>query len=547
MRQRGRPYLAPARCLPTEFADPPGHVVFPVLWLAVFLPTFTLDCCQRGAPSYEGPLGITEQDRLVAFNALAAAAGVQPGQTIPTVFALLPSIHLIERSRARESEALQGLAAWAQQFTPTLSLRLPVDAADPAGLLLDVAGSLRLFNGPDRLTRRVLSGLAENGFPAHTGSACTPTGAWLLARHRNALHADTPNRLRALLARLPVRLLACAQPHEAALQAIGVRTIEHLMQLPRAGLARRFGLELLDELDRATGQRPDPQSVFMTPDSFESHLDLPGPVEDSERLLFGARRLLLQLCGWLAGRQAGARRISLSAEHERYPATLIRFGPDRPSRDPSQLGLLLAEALRRTKLAAATSSLKLQCHDVHHYAPASTELFPGAATAHEQIDRLVERLKARLGNEQVSQLHQVAEHRPEYAWRAEPVQRLPAYTPEPARPRADYATRPPRPAPQSPIALRAALHSAAGSLPAPLRPLWLIEPPLTLSERNNRPFWESPLSLLAGPERIESGWWDDKLVLRDYFIAEDTSHRLVWIFRERLSASGAWYLHGRFG
>ncbi len=518
-----------------------------MLWLAVFLPTFTLDCCQRGAPSYEGPLGITEQDRLVAFNALAAAAGVQPGQTIPTVFALLPSIHLIERSRARESEALQGLAAWAQQFTPTLSLRLPVDAADPAGLLLDVAGSLRLFNGPDRLTRRVLSGLAENGFPAHTGSACTPTGAWLLARHRNALHADTPNRLRALLARLPVRLLACAQPHEAALQAIGVRTIEHLMQLPRAGLARRFGLELLDELDRATGQRPDPQSVFMTPDSFESHLDLPGPVEDSERLLFGARRLLLQLCGWLAGRQAGARRISLSAEHERYPATLIRFGPDRPSRDPSQLGLLLAEALRRTKLAAATSSLKLQCHDVHHYAPASTELFPGAATAHEQIDRLVERLKARLGNEQVSQLHQVAEHRPEYAWRAEPVQRLPAYTPEPARPRADYATRPPRPAPQSPIALRAALHSAAGSLPAPLRPLWLIEPPLTLSERNNRPFWESPLSLLAGPERIESGWWDDKLVLRDYFIAEDTSHRLVWIFRERLSASGAWYLHGRFG
>ena len=115
-----------------------------------------------------------------------------------------------------------------------------------------------------------------------------------------------------------------------------------------------------------------------------------------------------------------------------------------------------------------------------------------------------------------------------------------------------------RSASKSPIALRAALHGAAarnawrthqaaGSLPAPLRPLWLIEPPLALSERNNRPFWESPLSLLAGPERIESGWWDSKLVLRDYFIAEDASHRLVWIFRERLNASGAWYLHGRFG
>ena len=530
-----------------------------MLWLAVFLPSFTLDCCQRGAPSSENALGITECDRLVAINPIAAAAGAQPGQTTATVFALLPAIQLIERSRARESEALRGLAAWAQQFTPTVSLRLPVEATDPAGLLLDVAGSLRLFNGPDRLVRRVQAGLTENGFPSYVGSACTPTGAWLLAQHRQSLHADTPNRLRALLARLPVRLLTSALPHEAALQAIGARTLEHLMQLPRAGLARRFGLELLDELDRATGQRPDPQPVFIPPDSFESHLDLPAPVEDSERLLFGARRLLLQLCGWLAGRQAGARRISLHAKHERCPATLIRFGPDRPSRDPSQLGLLLAEALRHTRLTAATSSLKLQCHDVHHYAPASTELFPGAATAHEQLDRLVERLKARLGGEQVSQLHQVAEHRPEYAWRAAPVQRLPSPGPEPTSPRARHPVRPlARSASKSPIALRAALHGAAarnawrthqaaGSLPAPLRPLWLIEPPLALSERNNRPFWESPLSLLAGPERIESGWWDSKLVLRDYFIAEDASHRLVWIFRERLNASGAWYLHGRFG
>ena len=512
-------------------------------WFAVFLPSFTLDCCQRGIPMAEAAVGVTEQNRLVACNPLAAAAGVQPGYTTATVLARLASIQLIERSPARESEALHGLAAWAQQFTPTVSLRLPDQATDPAGLLLEAAGSLRLFGGPDRLLKRLHSGLTDNGFPAHIGSADTPTGAWLLARHRPPLHADTPHRLRALLARLPVHLLACATPHEAALQAIGIRTIEQLMQLPRAGLARRFGMEMLEELDRATGHRPDPQPVFVAPVCFDARLDLPAPVEDAERLLFGARRLLLQLCGWLAGRQAGARRITLSAEHERCPATLIRFGPDRPSRDASQLSLLLSEALQRCRLAAATSSLRLQCSDVHDYAPASAELFPGIATAHEQIDRLVERLKARLGREQVSQLHHVAEHRPEYAWRAEPA-RVPEHAPRALR---------------SPTRLHSALHSAAARKawsapsaaspppPALLRPLWLIEPPIALAERNNRPFWESPLSLVAGPERIESGWWDERLVLRDYFIAEDTSHRLLWVYRERLQASGAWYLHGRFG
>ena len=410
----------------------------------------------------------------------------------------------------------------------------------------------------------------------------TARGAWLLARHRNGLHADTAPRLQSLLNRLPARLLESAHRQDTALQAIGVRTIGDLMQLPRAGLARRFGPELLEDIDRASGQRPDPRSVFVPPACFDSRLELPAPVEDAERLLFAARRLLLQLCGWLLGRQGGARRITLHAEHERRPATPVRFGPDRPSRDPVQLGQLLTEALRQCTLPAATSCLRLQCEDVHDYTPPTAELFPGAATAHEQIDRLIERLKARLGPAQVSQLHQVAEHRPEYAWRSSPAQlsgaisaatsrrsaiSSPATPPAGSHPTKAQHARKAAPAraalarsPGVAAPAPASLHTAAAqrawqtreSRPANmstlLRPIWLLDPPVVLSERNNRPFWESPLSLLAGPERIESGWWDDHLMLRDYFIAEDSAHRLLWIFRERLSQSGvAWYLHGRFG
>lgn len=87
----------------------------------------------------------------------------------------------------------------------------------------------------------------------------------------------------------------------------------------------------------------------------------------------------------------------------------------------------------------------------------------------------------------------------------------------------------------------------AGALP---RPLWLLQTPVALDERNSQPWWRGPLSLLAGPERIESGWWDGGLVQRDYFVAEDADHVLYWIFRERPSAACSrqgWYLQGRFG
>ena len=51
------------------------------------------------------------------------------------------------------------------------------------------------------------------------------------------------------------------------------------------------------------------------------------------------------------------------------------------------------------------------------------------------------------------------------------------------------------------------------------------------------------LHLLAGPERIESGWWDGADVRRDYHTIEWHNAR-AWVFREH--ASGRWYLHGWF-
>ena len=80
------------------------------------------------------------------------------------------------------------------------------------------------------------------------------------------------------------------------------------------------------------------------------------------------------------------------------------------------------------------------------------------------------------------------------------------------------------------------------------RPLWLLPEPVPLSERDQRPWWRGPLTLLAGPERIETGWWDDGLVQRDYFIAEGESAGWVWIFRTRSRDDDAgWYLQGMFG
>jgi protein ImuB len=48
------------------------------------------------------------------------------------------------------------------------------------------------------------------------------------------------------------------------------------------------------------------------------------------------------------------------------------------------------------------------------------------------------------------------------------------------------------------------------------------------------------------PERIESGWWDGKDAVRDYYCATDIRGVRLWIFREH-TAPHRWFLHGIFG
>ncbi|HEU4621096.1 MAG TPA: DNA polymerase Y family protein, partial [Burkholderiaceae bacterium] len=82
------------------------------------------------------------------------------------------------------------------------------------------------------------------------------------------------------------------------------------------------------------------------------------------------------------------------------------------------------------------------------------------------------------------------------------------------------------------------------------RPAWLLDVPRRLTVRGDSPYYEGPLTLVAGPERIETGWWEgrERMAVRDYFIAETNDARLMWVYRERAQGGQgeAWYLHGKF-
>ncbi|HKW39407.1 MAG TPA: DNA polymerase Y family protein [Burkholderiales bacterium] len=471
------------------------------MWIAIRLPQLPLEIFLRGSSTPE-PFALQERHRVFACDRKAATRGVRPGMAVSAALALAPGLRLAPRDPAAETEALLGVAGWAAQFAPGVALEFP-DA-----VLLDAAGSLKLFGGLAALLGRLRRELAEMGWSARLAGAPTPRGAFWLALAGSERFVDSEAELEPTLAPLPVAVLRGDGETLETLAAIGARTLGGLFALPREGVARRFGQRLLDDLDRALGRLPDPRNFFVPPPRFRAAIELPAEVAQSEALLFAAKRLIVQLAGFLAARSGGVQRFVFRLKHRRRAATEVVIGLVAPSRDAEHLTLLARERFSSLELAEPAREIALEVDDVAPLAGRNLGLLLEQGKPQGDWERLIERLRARLGTGAVRGIAVRAEHRPELA--------STAADPGAKQPRLEFGER----------------------------PIWLLESPRPLAEIGARPHHQGPLELLAGPERIESGWWDGSDVARDYFIARMQNEALVWIYRER--GGGGWYLHGLF-
>ena len=522
-------------------------------WLAIHCPTLPLDCILRRWPEgIEPALAVTDLDgsrRFIAVATRAAeACGVRAGQAVATSLALLPDLILIARNPEDERKALCEAALAALRFTPIVSLRA-------SGLVMEISASLKLFGGRRALKKDIAQAVRMQGLRIAIAEAPTPHGAWLLAQH--AANRKQPARYESFIAALdalPIPHLESATPYLDRFDGIGCRTLADLRRLPEKGLARRFGPALLDELARAAGDKPDPQMVFEAPSRFDARIELMARVENAEALVFAAQRLIAQLAGWLTARRAAVRSFTLVLHHDRWtrdeiPPTGLTIALATPGNDAARLTALVRERLSRLELVAPVLELALEAPAIVDERESDGTLFPAREQAAETLARLIEKLTARLGPDAMMRIERVADHRPERAWRE--VCDEAAWLDRAAVRKASsgHGSRRAKARGHGPRTKPIASHGTALACTVGPRPSWLLTEPKRLAVRAHRPVFDSPLDLLAGPERIESGWWDDGPVTRDYFIAENEAGCLVWVYRERLPANGKalWYLQGLFG
>ncbi len=437
---------------------------------------------------------------VIAADTRARALGVHSGEALMAAHAIAPDVVFRARDTALEVATLDELAAACARFTPSLAL------APPDTILLEVSASLRLFGGREALLQALADTLTGLGLIMRSGLAPTP-----LAAHWFALAATTapvgPGWQDALDA-LPLEVLGIGTDVSAAtlelLAELGLQRLAQVRRLPREGLARRQARAVLDALARARGEVPDPRRWHEPPARFASTLALPVATANTEPLLFAVSRLVAGLIAWLAARHAGIDRFTLELVHEDHSVTSFVIISGEPLRENSRLMLLTRERLSALTLPAPVDTLRLIA-DAPVLRPGRTpDLFGDPARNHENAVLLLDRLRARLGPQAVRRIAPWPDHRPERASRMLPVD----------APAGDESTT-----------------------CAP-RPAWLLERPRPIGAAEG-------LEFVAGPERIESGWWDGADLQRDYFVVRAPDAALWWVFRDH--SDDGWYLHGHFG
>lgn len=458
---------------------------------------------------------------------LAEAIALVEGNSKSEISNFKSQISIQPHDAIADRQALEELATWCQQFSPILSLE---DAPRPESLFLDLTGLAHLFGSETALIERIEQAFAKRHLKIHIAVAKTPGAAWALTHSRSRL-SDPPLPIPSLplpALRLPLETITC-------LEELGIYRIEQLLQLPRETLSARFGSHLLLRIDQLTGQLPEAIVAHKPPSEFSVEWLLEHATDRQEMIDFVLESLVTRLTQQLAARREGV--LRLDCRFDLQPGERLQFsiGLYRASAAPKHLLGLIHLQLEKLRLRAAVSVVRLTALSTAPLAMEQHGLFDEGHNrdAPRHLAALVDRLASRLGRDAVLQPTILADAQPEYACQ---------YLPLVGCSKALRKQRPHRKTDSHPLAVSLPIRPLNLVSPIPLQAIAIAPegPPIhfRLAGQDQR------VMNVWGPERIETGWWRQRGVRRDYYRVETQAGHRLWLFR-RL-ADQRWFWHGTF-
>lgn len=268
---------------------------------SLFVPDFPVQAVVRLEPELRGKpvailAGAAPLTKVFAVNREARSLGVEAGMTKVQAEAF-QGIAWRWRSPSQEATAYAALLDCAWTISPRVedgAKRKEQDFSDT--VVLDLAGCEKLFGSPEKIAQDLQCVASEVGFEANVAVAGSPSAAVCAAQGFAGVTVIPEGGEGLQIGRLSLEALRVPFEFVETLQRWGIHTCAEFAALSEIAIVERLGQEGLHWWRLARGS--DARSLIAKdfPATFEEHMDLDGPVDLLEPLLFVLNRLLEQLC-----------------------------------------------------------------------------------------------------------------------------------------------------------------------------------------------------------------------------------------------------------
>jgi protein ImuB len=367
--------------------------------------------------------GQPPQEWVCSMNRLAAHSGAALGMTRLEA-ENVAGLRLLKRSPASEAAARAVYLECAARFSPRIEDASDGDANADAqtqgarrlsqvpksgpgapmltthALVLDIAGTERLFGPPQQLAERLRDELAEAGFRASIAVSANYDAARIKAASIRGIAVIPEGAEAEALAKLPLAALELDEERAATFALWGIATLGELAALPEAELVARLGPQARQWRALARGAASHAFVPIEPAFALEEFCEFETPVEQIDSLLFVGARMIDCLIVRAAGRALALARLTAVMRLERGAAHSIELKPALPSIDRKFLLKLLHLEIGARPPRAAVTALTLRA-EAGQQSKVQLGLFTPQTPEPSRLDVTLARLRAMVGSERV--------------------------------------------------------------------------------------------------------------------------------------------------
>lgn len=466
------------------------------------------------------PVAVVDRDKpqglILWVNELARGSRILPGMRYSAALSLDSELRA---SIVSEDEIEAGIALLTERLW-CFSPRVEPSSSNAGVFWLDASGILPLYRSYRQWADLIRNDLAAERFEAVIVVGFSRFPSYAVARatssEKSVIVFDSPDQEVACCRAVPIDRLDFQPRLRDTLNALGIERIGQFIDLPAAGIRRRFGAEASELHRRARGDAAPVFDPAPPPEPLECRLIFDQPEADLDRVMEAITTHLSSLMRVLHRRHEALARVSLRLDLDDGSHVAETLEPAEPTLDESQVVSLIRLRLEGISLSAGIGELVLAIRGIAATSR-QLDLYDAPPRDLSAARRALARVRAKFGDKAVMRARLQEGHLPEARFAWERLDNLDV------------------PHPTETVAERPLVRRY---FPFPVE--------LPLRSRHEPDGWvinlaDGPVEEVIGPHVVSGGWWIRE-ISRDYYYVRTRSGRWLWIYNDRRRRR--WFMQG---